>query len=163
MRDAFGGVFMIRLMLVFVFIFVAFAAISLNYAKAFRIKNNIIDFVEQEEIINLADLNKSNGKRLQKLDAILDSANYNKVCRNGNGLVEREAGMPQSYCYRGIYIEEISNDSKYITYEIHTFADWNLGPLNLIINLSGQDQTANNVIVGGGWVITGKAKVTKRK
>ena len=53
MRDAFGGIFMIRLMLVFVFIFVAFTAISLNYAKAFRIKNKVIDFVEQEEIMDL--------------------------------------------------------------------------------------------------------------
>lgn len=163
MRDAFGGIFMMRLMLVFIFIFIAFAAISLNYAKAFKIKNQIIDFVEQQEVLSLADLNKANGKNLKKLDAILDAANYNKVCSNGNGPVKREAGLPQAYCYRGVYIEEISNDDRYVTYEINTFADWNLGPLNLIINLSGQDQNAKNVIVGGGWVISGKAKVTKRK
>ena len=53
MRDAFGGVFMMRLMLAFIFIFVAFSAVSLNYAKAFRVKNKVIDVVEQMEIQNI--------------------------------------------------------------------------------------------------------------
>ena len=83
MRDAFGGIFMIRLMLVFVFIFVAFTAISLNYAKAFRIKNKVIDFVEQEEIMDLdSAFNSANGSNLEKLDRILDDAKYNKECQN---------------------------------------------------------------------------------
>ena len=53
MRDAFGGVFMIRLFLVFIVIYVAFTAVSLNYAKAFRIKNEIISFIEENEITSL--------------------------------------------------------------------------------------------------------------
>ena len=44
MRDAFGGVFMFRLMLVFIVIYVAFTAISFKYAKSFRVKNSVIDF-----------------------------------------------------------------------------------------------------------------------
>ena len=47
MRDAYGGIFMVRLFLVFIVIYVAFTAVSLNYAKAFRLKNKLIDYVEE--------------------------------------------------------------------------------------------------------------------
>ena len=60
MRDSFGGAFMFRLMLVFIFIFVAFSAVSFNYAKAFRIKNKVIDFIEQNEITDFSGKNFKN-------------------------------------------------------------------------------------------------------
>lgn len=162
MRDAFGGVFMIRLMLVFIFIYVTFTAISLNYAKAFRIKNKVIDFVEQEEILNLNALSQGNGAKLQKLDKILTSAKYNKECTNGNGLIRREPGMSQAYCYRGIIIEKESETDRTIVYNVYTYADWNLGTLNMLLALGGQSQNSKN-IVNGAWEIAGQAKVTKRK
>ena len=90
MRDSFGGVFMIRLFLVFIFIFVAFTAISLNYAKAFRIKNKIIDFIEENEIISLSE--KKFGSKIEKLDTILQKANYNKNCTDGNGSIMTQEG-----------------------------------------------------------------------
>ena len=76
MRDAFGGVFMIRLFLVFIFIFVAFAAVSLNYAKAFKLKNSVIDFVEKEEIIDLNNINLDNFD-----NEVLKNSNYNITCQ----------------------------------------------------------------------------------
>lgn len=47
MRDSFGGAFMIQLLLIFIIIFVSFLAIALNYSKAFRIKNGVINILEQ--------------------------------------------------------------------------------------------------------------------
>lgn len=52
MRDAFGGTFMIKLMLIFLAIYISFVAVALNYAKAFRVKNSIIDIIEQNEGIS---------------------------------------------------------------------------------------------------------------
>ena len=43
MRDAFGGVFMIKLALIFIIIYVSFMAVAINYAKAFRVKNQVIN------------------------------------------------------------------------------------------------------------------------
>ncbi len=165
MRDAFGGVFMIRLMLVFVFIFVAFTAISLNYAKAFRIKNSVIDFVEQEEILNLDSLFKGgNDQRLKKLDKILDNANYNKQCQKTdiNGKIDSEPGDPIKYCYRGIVISQSSVIDKTIRYDVSAFADWNLGTLNMILALGGQNPNSEYVI-NGAWEISGTAKVVNIK
>ena len=165
MRDAFGGIFMIRLMLVFVFIFVAFTAISLNYAKAFRIKNKIIDFVEQEEIMDLdSAFNSANGSNLEKLDRILDDAKYNKECQNveSNGKISREALDGKAYCYRGIIIEESAIIDRTIVYNVYTYADWNLGALNMILALGGQSRNSKHVI-NGSWEISGEARVVKRE
>ncbi len=166
MREAFGGVFMMRLMLVIVFIFIAFTAISLNYAKAFRIKNKVIDFVEQQETFDLDTLFAGgNGSKLAKLDKILDDSNYNKECRkvNANGKIPTEAGAPKAYCYRGIIVEEngiINNRT--IKYNVYTYADWNLGFLNLVFALGGKDANSEHV-VNGAWEISGTATVVKRK
>ena len=163
MRDAFGGVFMMRLMLVFVFIFVAFTAISLNYAKAFRIKNSVIDFVEQQEIMDLDELfHSGNDIRLAKLNNILVKANYNKECKNGNGQVSREAMDGKAYCYNGIIIEQSEVIDRTIVYNVYTYAGWNLGAFNLILELGGRSRNSEEII-NGSWEISGEARVVKRE
>ena len=49
MRDAFGGAFMIKLVIVFIVIYVSFMAVAVNYAKTFRVKNRVIDILEQNQ------------------------------------------------------------------------------------------------------------------
>ena len=53
MRDAFGGTFMIQIFIVFILVYISFTALALNYAKAFKVKNFIVDYLEEEEIMNL--------------------------------------------------------------------------------------------------------------
>ena len=59
MRDAFGGAFMIKLFLVFIFIYICFTALALNYARAFKVKNKIISYIEDNEMVNIVNLNAS--------------------------------------------------------------------------------------------------------
>ena len=47
MRDAFGGAFFIKLMLIFFALYISFIAIALSYTKAFRVKNSIINYIEE--------------------------------------------------------------------------------------------------------------------
>lgn len=167
MRDAFGGVFTMNFMLVFIFIFVAFSAVSLNYAKAFRLKNSVIDFVEQNEIINLGDIDE----KADELNAILNNANYYKPerCPNGkNGTINNvEGNRIVAYCYNGIYIYEISRQNvkdgknQIIQYGIITYADWDLGALNKILVLGGKDENSEAYITGM-WPINGEAQVVAR-
>lgn len=164
MRDAFGGVFMIRLFLVFIVIYVAFAAVSLNYAKAFRIKNKIIDLVEKNEIIDLNTLKSDNFRH--QLNTILNNANYNKKCNKET--IKAETGEVIGYCYRGIVISQESSTrlegttSTIIKYNIYTYADWNIGSLNKLLALSGQREDSQK-LVDGTWKIEGQAKVVKRR
>ena len=157
MRDAFGGVFTMRLMIVFIFILVAFTAISLNYAKAFRIKNKVIDVLEQEQVADLAKLYSStNSNGLNKINAILATANYNKTCSQ-EGIISSD-GEPKVLCYRGIIIEELSTSSTLVKYNVKTYAGWDISSLNLIVRLSN-DNSIKEEVIGGTWEINGEANV----
>lgn len=158
MRDAFGGAFMIKLFLVFIVLYVSFAAVSLNYAKAFRVKNKIIDYIEQNEIIDLYKLETG-------LDPILNRGQYNKTCIDGNGIINNKENQEIGYCYRGVTIiineEKTSSNKNVITYTVNTYADWNMGNLNTILSLGGKSKNSEKY-VNGTWKISGEAKVIKR-
>ena len=163
MRDAFGGVFMVRLFLVFIVIYVGFTAVSLNYAKAFRIKNKVIDVIEQNDVTNLEEFfSQGNSSGIAKIDAILTQANYTKTCKNDNGKIDNGDGEKDGYCYKGIVIRPIGVSNNTQTYAVKTYASWNLGVLNMVLALGGKSQDSEQVI-GGTWEITGEAKVVLRK
>ena len=49
MRDAIGGVFSLQIILIFVILINGYMAYSVNYTRAFRVKNGIINIVEERE------------------------------------------------------------------------------------------------------------------
>ena len=52
MRESIGGTWITQLVIIFMFVFVAFLALSMNYSKAFRVKNEVLDFIEKNEGIH---------------------------------------------------------------------------------------------------------------
>ena len=83
MRDAFGGTFMIKLFIVFIVFYVLFMTIAVSYAKTFRIKNKVIDIVEQ----NQYEYEGSRAKNIRdQVDAYLEDKAYdygnNKAVRD---------------------------------------------------------------------------------
>ena len=181
MRDAFGGVFTINFLLVFIFIYIAFTAVSLNYAKAFKVKNAVIDFVEQNEITDLDDYFSTNysnedgefngiaTKDPNKLKDNLKRLGYHKTCTSlgyeeGKSL---ETSYGNGYCYEGVLIVKKDEkniegtNSKTIYYQIITYADWDLGALNKLLGLAGKDPNSETVN-RGIWPIKGDAKVVAK-
>ena len=159
MRDAFGGVFMMRLLLVFIVVLVAFAAISFKYAKSFRVKNSIIDFIEQNQVMDIEHFFSLPGNS-EKMNKILAKGEYEVACKNGNGPRKNEANQLVSYCYNGVVMsvnEEKSHDN-IIVYNVSTYVYWDVGMLNTILLLSGKERNSEEVI-GGVWRINGEAVV----
>lgn len=72
MRESFGGAFMLKVAIVFIVIYVSFMAITINYAKAFRVKNQIINIVEQNQFTGAHDQAVIN-----KIDSFLKKVPYN--------------------------------------------------------------------------------------
>lgn len=174
MRDTFGGVFMFNLFIVFIFIYVAFAAVSLNYAKAFRLKNSLISYIEEQEIISL----NLNDNQLEGIDKILMTSNYHKTCDSigkTEGVKKSAEDKITEYCHNGVIVRQVSStkiesstadgsnqtNARLIKYEIVTFVDWNLGALNKILALAGEQETKENRIAGS-WRIVGEAQVVAR-
>lgn len=49
MRESIGGAFLIKIMVFFIVIYNSLLAIAINYAIVFRVKNQIINLIEQYE------------------------------------------------------------------------------------------------------------------
>lgn len=49
MDESIGGAFMIKLLFVFIIIYVTFMCLAISYAKAFRIKNTVMNKLEQSQ------------------------------------------------------------------------------------------------------------------
>ena len=49
MRESIGGAFLLKIMVVFIVLYNTLLAIAVNYAVAFRVKNQIINIIEQSE------------------------------------------------------------------------------------------------------------------
>ena len=175
MRDAFGGVFMFNLFIVFIFIYVAFSAVSLTYAKAFKLKNSLISYIEEQEIISLS----LDNKKLEQIDKILQNASYYKTCDSigyTEGEIKSNEGKTAGYCHNGVVIqikknypqdiqgtknEEKRTKSQLIVYEVIKYADWNLGVLNKLLALGGKSENSEEKL-NGFWTIVGEAKVVAR-
>lgn len=165
MRDAFGGAFMIKLFLVFIIIYVSFIALALNYAKAFKVKNQVIEYLEQEEIVDLKNL-PAKDKDLMDLffeQEILGKMNY-KSSINCDNLTDED------YCQNGIRIEHMNKKSNLKNkdsnvggtyYKVSTSFGWSIPFINKLLALSGRDKGAE--VAFGRWIISGETRVIVRE
>ena len=58
MREAIGGTWLFGLVITFIVFFASFLAISINYSKAFNVKNNVVDIISKYEGNNPCARNK---------------------------------------------------------------------------------------------------------
>lgn len=49
MREAIGGTWIFTIVIVFIVLFTSYLAISVNYSKAFKVKNGIVSIIENNE------------------------------------------------------------------------------------------------------------------
>ncbi len=149
MRESIGGVFMIRVMLVFIFLYVCFIAIALNLAKAFKMKNDIVDYLEKNQIAISG--NYANDVRVQ--GAISDIASKYKYvvdCPKNSG----------SSCSNGVTIKESDsysiNGITYHCYDVEVYINRDLGFLKALLSLTS---SSSNDDMSGTWAVKGKTKV----
>ena len=161
MRDAFGGAFMIKLFLVFIFVYVCFTAIALNYAKAFKVKNKVIEYIEANEITDINSMKATARAEMEDYfeSEILGEMNYKAHinCNSSNyGVVQ--------YCEDGIRIEKFSPTASQrnklgVYYRVSAAVGWSIPFINKLLNLSDQD--AN--ISSGAWVVSGETRTIVRE
>ena len=67
MREAIGGTWLYSIVIVFIVLFTSYLAVSVNYSKAFKVKDRIITIIENNEGLNsdsrdlISDYLSSNG------------------------------------------------------------------------------------------------------
>ena len=106
MRDAFGSTFMFRLIIIFIVVYVTFATIAVSYAKTFRIKNQLIDIVEQNQLDFSEGINQRNSSII---DSFLNDFNYHYG--TDNNVIQTCKGSGGFLTDNGACIKKINDSS----------------------------------------------------
>lgn len=140
MDHGFGGMFMIRILIVFVFIYIMFIGIALNIAKVYRIKNGVINILEQEQFSGPGDESRvlGNDTRLTNYLADIPYVVYpslvEKHCKGATGQNEWN-----DYSTGVCIIRKGSSDSYHFKVYVYMVVDFPLFGLNkLHIPVSGE-------------------------
>lgn len=176
MRDAFGGTFLISVFLVFILIYISFTALSLNYAKAFKVKNAVIDYLENSEIIDLSNLTANQINMMDQYfqDEVLGYHNYNlssmDLCNSNGGdskLLTNAEGKTIGYCHNsGVLIVQsnidktgntIKGNTEGVYYTVSTYVGWSLPFLNNLLKLNGNSKQEEAPT--GMWEISGQTRL----
>ena len=124
MRDVVGSSFMFRILIIFIVMFIVFMCFTVAYAKTFRLKNRVIDILEQSQYQGYIDTERSDWDdiALGTVDDYLasnaydypggDHAQISNHCANvggnltGNGacIVNKDAGNNSRYYQVYVYI-----------------------------------------------------------
>lgn len=170
MRDAFGGSFMLMIFLVFIFIYICFTAVSLNYAKAFKVKNAVISYLEESEIISLDEMTATQMNEFEKFidEEIVGNKKYNmshyNVCQNFKETTEnnRKKGLCAE---AGIQIRESEQDERTggYYYTVSTYLGWDIGFLSKLASLNGNRSDPETGKVTGTWRISGQTRLIVNK
>ena len=155
MRDAFGGAFMIKIFLIFIIVYVCFTALALNYAKAFKVKNKIIDYLEDAEISTKTDMTAA---AFEEMEKYFEEEIYNEM----NYRAEVTCTSSSVYCKNGVRVEQIDATTRYGTkavyYKVTTKVGWSIPFINKILALDkGEGKGAG--VTSGNWTISGETRI----
>lgn len=146
MRETIGGTWITQLVIIFIFIFVAFLALSLNYSKAFRVKNETLNFIEKNEGFT--------NKTVEKINNYLTYTGYNTtdtceigsygVAKLNNTAYEKveKSGKDKEYYYCVEKVESPTTNFKYRAYyKVELFFKFNLPVIGDIFTFRINGQT----------------------
>lgn len=123
MKEAVGGTFMIYVLLIFLAVYIAFVAVALNYAKAFRVKNSVIDIIEQNEGMDESDFTGREGNIttgvVGQINAKLNNYHYNISLTSDE--VTKYCGSEENKFGLGYCISKKENNLGREYYQVVTF------------------------------------------
>ncbi len=149
MRDAVGGTFMIKLILVFLAVYIIFMSAALNYAKAFRVKNRVIDIIEQNEGMEESDFNNLSGTNnlgvTGKINEYLGTVSYN-ISLTDKNKVNRGTCFEKGFCIAKETSTNIANVSSSY-YKVTTFVkiEFPFLKLNFTIPITGETRKIERI------------------
>lgn len=145
MREAFGGTFMLKLGLVFLVIYISLMAAAINYSKAFRMKNQIINIIEHYQYSGSSD---PNDKAITEINNYLKGVANTKpgeaVCKNAsentnnsNGYTYTEEGA--CIIHMGMLDSVVGSSTRY--YKVVTFITININFFDMDFNIPVSGET----------------------
>lgn len=163
MKESIGGTWLIGIVALFIVLFSAFMAYSINYTKAFRAKNGIIDLIEQNEgytfyngsnIDNMTQEPLMNDSSVQaQAYALVKSMGYDYgdskasgvVCNNDNTIsgAGAETKMASAYQPGGYCVYRFCNSDGTYRYKVVTYVMMKFPVINfgITVPIKGETKT----------------------
>lgn len=160
MKESIGGTWLIGIVALFIVLFSAFMAYSINYTKAFRAKNGIIDLIEQNEgytfyngpnIDNMKQEELMNDSSVQaKAYALVKSMGYdygskseNKVVCNNDGTISDATKIDAAYQPGGYCVYRFCNSDGTYRYKVVTYVMMKFPVINfgITVPIKGETKT----------------------
>lgn len=136
MRDAIGGTFSLQIILFFLVVINAYLAFSVNYTKAFRIKNNIIAIIEQQEGYTTSSALGDTDSAQTRIFNLMKSANYT-IDRNSLRCNEGYTQIYDTMQNAGFCLQLHKNADGSGYYSVITQVNIDIPIVNNILPLSG--------------------------
>ncbi len=161
MRDAFGGAFMIRVFLIFILIYILLTALAMNYAKAYKVKELVISYLEDNEIFDITHMSSEEYTAMENyIDNVIGDLNYAREvdfkCPEGKECL-------RGFENRGITIvkeepgsQSNKNGSYYV---VTTYFGYDIWFLKLLQSASSDADTSSDASTIGLWKITGEKRL----
>ena len=132
MQEAFGGMSMMKMFMIFFVIYVCFMAIDLNFAKIYRVKNYVINTLEQYQYSG-----DQNDLALTHLDEYLDNVPY--TIKNEDIANECKKYGENSVTYHGVCVVPLGEErAKYYKVVVFLRAEFPFLNFNMTIPASGE-------------------------
>lgn len=129
MREAMGGALLIKLVMFFIVIYVAFLAIAINYSITFRVKNQIINLIEEYEGYELA---------ASSIDKYVSNVGYYKS--NKNLAVNFNSDSNTTCQSEGYCITKLNSDRGYY-YKVTAYVTFDFPIIGQILNFPVSGET----------------------
>lgn len=136
MKEAYGGATNLYLFLFFFVVYVSFLAFALQFAKAYRVKNYVIDVLEQERYDGKAVNGGTNTEIAKKLDVYFSSIPYTGVNKIAEDFCKDNSdnSTDNANSYKGACIIKYgAEEAPY--YKVFTFVDFSLPLLDLDLKI----------------------------
>ena len=129
MREAIGGALLIKLVMFFIVIYVCFLAIAINYSITFRVKNQIINLIEEYEGYELAK---------ESIDKYIDDVGYYKTDKKLRAVYNND---PNSTCAsEGYCITKLTSTRGYY-YKVTAYVTFDFPILGSILQFPVSGET----------------------
>lgn len=140
MRDAFGGITSLVIIVVFLVLVSGYLAFNVNYTKAFKVKNRIITLFEQYEGscggTNLDNASAS-GRCNQEIKAYIDQVGYSAIIPRSQTAAGYTCVDAFGYCYKKVEVDTASDREQRAYFKIVTQITIDLPIVNRILPFLG--------------------------
>ena len=146
MRESIGNSFIFYFVIIFFALFILFFVGALSYTKAFKVKNRIVDIIENNDgLINNAvesEIDKNLGEMGYRIDPRANCKNQRFENDSSYKKVEKTTGSSYRYC---IYEKTIKDKGKYYAVVAYMYFEVPLIGANLEFPVFGETKVFTKI------------------